>query len=62
MLEWIWEKVKDINEAQQQQLQATISSYQQRGYSRKKAEIYAMWELNLIDGNPADICSMAGIS
>jgi len=66
MLEWLEDKIgllsklNALNEARQRQLADAIQSYVDQGWSRKKAEIYAAWELGLIH-DPVAVCRMAGI-
>lgn len=69
MLEWLWdkyeglrEKMSQLNEFRKQELEAAIRRYQSNGYSRKKAEVYALWELDYIEGSPENICELTGIS
>lgn len=66
MIEWldekfgILDKLNALNEAHRQQFEAAVQGFVKNGWSRKKAEIYAAWEMGLID-DPAAVCRMAGI-
>jgi hypothetical protein len=61
LLKHISHAVATVLTAEQNYLESVVQSYVARGYSRKRAEVYACWELGYIETDPETVCRLGRI-